>query len=540
MSQEEQRYSHLLSFMTEFRSSMEKNISKTNDKLDAKLEEIGVEVKEIHEKIDKNEDKAKEAMLRMDDRLKELENEMKKASVRNVRRDELVKQAEKMNKLREAEKEERMILEKNKDDEKMKAKMNWRKANPEVKEKEAPEKERKKKKTFQRRMINEGDLMKEIVVENESAVEEVTGSYRSSWAKQLESELAGAASIESRVWIVEDSEQMKENEDILRKDDNVWRRLGMDEKVKNKVRKPIIVKDWFGMESSSDSDTSNPEDSDWSEVERQAKNRKKMKDRKTRRKEKISQIARRMKLMIGLGPIPKATRDYFDRKTSNKKEATAKCVKEYLKYYLDFDDEELEKIQIEDSKLAANDDVIYVALSNEEQVREIYRRKAFSENDDLILRDYIPPQFHSRYMAIAAKAKEVRANDNTIKTQIRWGNNDIEIFTRLKGSEEAFKKMDLLEFMDKTTLPDFDDTVKWKNRENNLFKRKTTIGRERLQLPSLMNGNNEGPSLTRKHSRGGREEPAKKKREEDPLANIEMEEMVTGDSTNDKEDDEYL
>ena len=297
------------------------------------------------------------------------------------------------------------------------------------------------KKIFQRRVIQEGDLFKEVLVEKDTSCEEASGSFRSSWAKQLESELAGAASEDGRVWLMDGQEQVERKEEQSNKEDNVWRRLGMKNKVKRKIRKPIEVKDWFGMDSSSESDSSSQDEDEgeWSEVARQSKNRKKMKEKKIRRKEKIGQIARRMKQMIGLGPIPRATRDFFESKSKDKKVAMSMCVKEYLKYYLDFDDEELEKIDIVDSKLAANDDVIYVALGHEEQIREIYKRKAASENDNLILRDYIPLQFHARYMAIAGKAKETRMNDNRIKTQIRWGNNDIEIFTRMKGSEEGFQ-----------------------------------------------------------------------------------------------------
>ena len=421
-----------------------------------------------------------------------------------------------------------------------------RKGRQEASENVSLEKTKKVKKIFQRRVIQEGDLLKEVFVEKDTSCEEVSGSFRSSWAKQLESELAGAAAEDGRVWLADGKEQMERKEDQSSKEDNVWRRLGLNKKSKSKIRKPIEVKDWFGMDSSeSESSSQDEEESEWSEVDRKARNRKKLNEKKIRRKEKIGQIVRRMKQMIGLGPIPKATRDFLENKSKDKKVALSMCVKEYLKYYLDFKDDELEKIDIVDSKLAANDDVIYVALGHEEQIREIYRRKAASENDDLILRDYIPPQFHARYMAIAAKAKETRLKDNRVKTQIRWGNNDIEIFTRMKGSEEGFKKVDLKEFMEQSSLPEFDGTVKWRNRGSQTFKKKMLIGQNRAELPSLAAARMEGQSLTRKHSRGGRDEPAKKQREEDPLAgtDLEMDELEDEnrtDSNNEVEYEEYL
>ena len=67
-----------MNFMAEFRMSMEDNIQKANLKLDTKLQEINVEIKDIKEIIDKNEDQSNNVINRMDARLKKLELEMKK------------------------------------------------------------------------------------------------------------------------------------------------------------------------------------------------------------------------------------------------------------------------------------------------------------------------------------------------------------------------------------------------------------------------------------------------------------------------------
>ena len=69
----------------------------------------------------------------------------------------------------------------------------------------------------------------------------------------------------------------------------------------------------------------------------------------------------------------------------------------------------------------AKDEVIYFAVANKEHIQEIHYRQAACGNDGLIVRDYIQPQYHARYMAIAQKAAERRADDGMLKTQIRWG-----------------------------------------------------------------------------------------------------------------------
>ena len=56
-----------------------------------------------------------------------------------------------------------------------------------------------------------------------------------------------------------------------------------------------------------------------------------------------------------------------------------------------------------------------------DHVKEIHYRKATSYNDELVIRDYIPPQFHARQMAIAKKAAERRAVDRHTQNTDKMG-----------------------------------------------------------------------------------------------------------------------
>ena len=89
-----------------------------------------------------------------------------------------------------------------------------------------------------------------------------------------------------------------------------------------------------------------------------------------------------------------------------------------------------------------------------------------------MIRDYVPPQYHDRYMALVRRAKEKRSEDRTLKTQIRWGHKDAEIYTKHRGTDERFQKAGLLEFMGENELPRFDTTRVWKERRNTGLRRK--------------------------------------------------------------------
>ena len=49
-----------------------------------------------------------------------------------------------------------------------------------------------------------------------------------------------------------------------------------------------------------------------------------------------------------------------------------------------------------------------------------------------------------------------------MKTQLRFGDRDLEILTKEKGGEEPFCKVSLRDFLGRDNIPDFDHSVKWK------------------------------------------------------------------------------
>ena len=208
--------------------------------------------------------------------------------------------------------------------------------------------------------------------------------------------------------------------------------------------------------------------------------------------------------MVSISPIREDSIKHFEVQTKDIDEALKLAVKEYLIYFLAYDEEELESYIILDVKKAAKGDVLYIALEDKSQLKEIYFRKVASENQDLVIRDYIAPQYHARYMAVAATAAEQRALNPNIKTQIRWGDHDLKLFFKNKKTvsekPEPFKKINVKEFMEGSNLPEFDMSMKWNRKDENRVRKELVFGERRPALPSLRNNLQERSGLTRQLS----------------------------------------
>ena len=74
MSNEEKRPEQLMLFMTNFKTSMEKNMTIANNKIDKKIDRICEDMKEMNGKIENNENKSVVVLERMDQRLEPSEN----------------------------------------------------------------------------------------------------------------------------------------------------------------------------------------------------------------------------------------------------------------------------------------------------------------------------------------------------------------------------------------------------------------------------------------------------------------------------------
>ena len=112
--------------------------------------------------------------------------------------------------------------------------------------------------------------------------------------------------------------------------------------------------------------------------------------------------------------------------------------------------------------------------------------------------------------------KDARQRDNKLKTQLRFGNKDVEVFLKIKGEKEGYKKVELFEFLDIRSVPSFDHSLTWKTSDKKPARRKLVYRRKEqseTEDPSNKNDSAAGPSLQRQLStRSDRSEYPKKQK----------------------------
>ena len=271
----------------------------------------------------------------------------------------------------------------------------------------------KEKSSYSRVNISSDDLAKENTI-----VDLEPSQYKSTWASEIQDEMEKLARMSTRrqsnpATRVEEQRRIPEN----------WEELAAKPPPPPKVRKPVQMTTWFtdkpedmidlsNTDSSADNDSQDATN-EWKKIEKQKKRKQKTLERKVKRKEKMENVASKMKHLIGLGPIPDKTIRHFENEAADTNEALILASKEYLQYYLDFNQQELDNIKINEVKRAAKDSVIYIAVQNEADICEIHYRKTQARNNDLIIRDYIPSSYHvqdSRRLQCRQLSREQQIN----------------------------------------------------------------------------------------------------------------------------------
>ena len=405
-SDEISRHNQLMSFMTDFRGSVEKSIKDTNDKLDRQMREVSKEVNEMNTKLAEHENEERSRMERMDERLKMLEKEMKRTSLVKQRRNALLQKEEQYsaadwmedrtkparqeaeqlgNKMNEANKSDKRYI----DDEDLQKK--------------------KKKKQFERRTINQEDLENRIETEQNTSL---SSSYKSTWAQKMEAELTAAAESAGRMehgdrvrYHRQSEGREKDNQgwrfDLekgrdKKSEENSWQEIRVQDKVpdseelpagwktkkqtpKTRIMKPIT--NWFSYDdnsSSSSSSEGSQEEESWEKVDRERKNKLKKLRSKERLKEKMETVASKSRMMLGVGPIDVREVEELEAELGSLEKAEKRAVRNFLERYLDFNTKELNLINILETKTAAAGDIIYFALDEHEHIKlkEIQFRRA--------------------------------------------------------------------------------------------------------------------------------------------------------------------
>ena len=458
-------------------------------------------------KIDTTDEKIEDVHKRMDTRLNKLEAEMKKSE--EIRRKSL-------------ELRRKSLEDPNRNNDKpVENVIN----NP----KEVEEKERRDflpaNNTEQDQLEKRKEKVKEVT---DTILQEPVGTFRSSWALGIQEELRKAAIGRNREedgrrtqkqvepdhpasWQQEESYQHAEEIPDTWEDRSQSPFQKQKPQAKTKVRRPPpVITKWFGSDSTSEEEDESGEEESWIGIDRKKKNEEKRRKAARRKEMKKREVATKAAHMASLGPISIQSVQYFQQDGTSFEDAKKLAVREFLQYNMGYSDSDLEEVHILETRLSAkSDDFINVALATEDEIRELYVRKAETKNEDITIRCYIPPNFHQRFMKLNSIYTEKRAENPNLKTQLRFSCKDIDVYIKMKNEDSGFRKVEIREFTTEE-IPEFEHGLKWKRyadrpprvRSSQMEKpkaRPSTLGQQWRKQNEPEKPSNQNP-LIRTHS----------------------------------------
>ena len=153
-----------------------------------------------------------------------------------------------------------------------------------------------------------------------------------------------------------------------------------------------------------------------------------------------------------------------------------------------FEDDELEDMVIKETREAASDNIIYMAMEDQKHAKKIYYWKADSRKDSIEVKNYILPQFFEQFKALNRLCAARQVEDKQLKMQLRFGEKDLEVYVKKKGTNGQFRKVELNEFVGKEVeLPPFYAGIKWKMNSDRLSRKKLDYTERRGAPPSMRN-----------------------------------------------------
>ena len=523
----------LLQFLKQFQDKVEIKMEATNKKIDDRLNNVDKEIDKVNVKIDENEKKADAATIRMDRRLTILEKEMAKVGM-NRRRNEELREKESWLKIQpqgrrqtENQLREEAVEKVNKVAEDILKepagifRSSWAKGiQMELRNAaEMAEKENTDRVEAVREVTYYGDV--EEREGREETGDQTPDNWEDRWGRQ---ELFRDGSRRENYQedghlgcSVDKQTTDGQRKDGQRKEDSQMDgKLGRSRKqagtnvgqenghqkagqprctlgglpldsqtartAKTKVRKPIVITQWFGDETTTEESDSD-EATGWQSVDRKQKNIEKKKKLRKRKKEKEGRVAYKASCMATIGPMDSEYMNEEVRKGGNYEEVKISTVKRFLEKNLGYIKEELEALNIRETKYSwKGEKLMNVAMDSQEDIRELFIRKAESRNDRIVVRNYCPPGYYERFKELNKRCTEMRVKEPKLKTQLRFGRQGIELYTKYKGEEAGYKLTRLEDVMNTEDVPQFSHEIKWKRMTDRPPRRKVIYGRpDKLQ-----------------------------------------------------------
>ena len=263
---------------------------------------------------------------------------------------------------------------------------------------------------------------------------------------------------------------------------------------------------------------------------RDSEKRKKV-ERYRRKKNLEKKTATKARHILGIGPIQRESIGYFFEATADWELAKKLAVNEFLEEYLQFNTDDINDFEVIETMTSKSDDeILYATFAKLDAIKEIHKRVAELRNDEIMIRNYIPPQFWERYRYLSQYCADLRGNDPNLKTKIQFNEKDLEVLTKKRRSDDTFKVLELKEIEEIGQIPKFDHSITWKRRSDRPPRNPTKKVEGKICPPSLRQS-----SLQRQRSSSTSESSSKQqKTDRDPLEQVEV--IVVADSPEDVND----
>ena len=412
----------------------------------------------------------------------------------------------------------------------MKKSMTIRRRSEELRSQQAESLQAATEKVTTEEKINEKNKTKinrKVVEVTKDILEQPIGTFRSSWARGMQEELQRAAEAQATSAKKNDDFRSYDRQDIHSNHPQILQALTdkaeepefvpdiweerLPKKVVNKVRKPLKIEKWFGFDTDSDN-TDDSDETEWKEIDRKKFSEEKKKIQKKKKKEREEVTAQKASCMVGIGPIDTEMIEKNRNDRIPYDESKVMIVKQILTEELKYDELDIEELDIQETRfIPKGDGIMYIAFGDIEQVREIHKRKAELQNDYITVRNYIPPNYYDRYTHLSKVCKEKRDQDNSLKTQMRFGRKDVEIFVKPKGEGARFKQVAIEDFTDIKEVPKYDHSIKWRRYNDKPPRRVVSPQTTRKDKSPEPTTQMKTKPLVRQHSTGKDEHSKKTK-----------------------------
>ena len=209
--------------------------------------------------------------------------------------------------------------------------------------------------------------------------------------------------------------------------------------------------------------------------------------RRLRRRGRLKRrnVTEKVRNIVGLGLIRKSTFKHFTSQGKNLEEAKIDVLKEFLNFYLHYDAKELDELEIGAMQICQKDNFLYVAFTDFNDIKELHSRVAECKDDQIQVRNFVPPKYFDRYMFLSKRCGEVRAQDKSKKTQLRFNGNDVEVLIKDEGTPEPYKVIDHSEICNIENIPEYDNKIEWKTKKDRITRTNRLQSPNRGNPPSL-------------------------------------------------------